>query len=1053
MRTNLFAAILLFALPVTTLMAQQSKKAAVAQPKQVVSDHERNYAAYFEQNKDMLEGFNEAELVKSLRAKNMKELAISEFVAGQKIKYIKKKMGINNSVSAPFVNKTLSSCDNIGYSYLDFTNWSGRLGDVSNSTWGACSDPIDTSLWNLGYSLGVPGCTPPGTTSGIERHTIVYGSGCFDPIAIDPSSGLPMIPYDPPGPDTVCARLGNQATGAETERLTYLIEVTPANSQLIYQYAVVYENPAAHAFDEQPFFFVSVTDSNGVLVNSQSGNTCGQFCFFADPNDTSFVSINNGAVLAKRWTSVGVDLSSYVGQTVKLEFTTGDCSLSGHWGYAYVHATCSKQQASVSICPNDTIGYLVAPPGYATYEWLDGNGISLVPPVLDDTLKLINPQIGAHYIASLGSLSALGCETQLDVFILNYSYVPVQTTVLNLLCNGVTTGNATAIVDSSILHGPFSYQWFNAQGAIPNATNPVYNTNLAGTYWVKVLNAGGCGNFLPDTAVVSSIPDYTLSPNPLQLNLCLGQQAIIHLNPILTPGTTITTNWQEFATNNLNSTTDTVVTYTANAIGPDTVVYICVSNYGCIKTDTLFVNVSGSYIADGTAIGGDTLCVGDTTQLDIKFAPASPENCGLLPSNINCTMPVVISQVGNGTTTNTANILASAYPSPFGNFRLNSKQQYLYRASELQAAGIKGGYINSLAFYVKTLAPVTTYNNYTVRMHCSTLSALTTDFDTALAEVYHPKPFHVIQGWNSIDFDQSYAWDGVSSLVVEICMDANTGGTQQNCAVENTSTNFISSTTISNFGNPVCSVLGGATPSQKRPNTRFSVCGIKADTSRFNYSWTPTIGLSDPTIINPVASPSTSTYYIVTINDTVNGCSDTAGVYVYIPAKNVSFIADTLEGGTPLTINFTNTSNTSIQNFFWNYGDTFFDIDTVYSNHSHTFYTAGEYTVSLIGTNSNGCTDTAVIVIRALTSELKVPNVFTPNSDGVNDEFILDAPGIETFSGIIFNRWGKKVFEWTDPTQGWTGKDAKDGVYYYVIKAKGVDGQEFSNEGHVTLTR
>jgi hypothetical protein len=43
-------------------------------------------------------------------------------------------------------------------------------------------------------------------------------------------------------------------------------------------------------------------------------------------------------------------------------------------------------------------------------------------------------------------------------------------------------------------------------------------------------------------------------------------------------------------------------------------------------------------------------------------------------------------------------------------------------------------------------------------MHCSTLSALTTDFDTALAEVYHPKPFHVIQGWNSIDFDQSYAW-------------------------------------------------------------------------------------------------------------------------------------------------------------------------------------------------------------------------------------------------------------------------------------------------------
>jgi hypothetical protein len=63
--------------------------------------------------------------------------------------------------------------------------------------------------------------------------------------------------------------------------------------------------------------------------------------------------------------------------------------------------------------------------------------------------------------------------------------------------------------------------------------------------------------------------------------------------------------------------------------------------------------------------------------------------------------------------------------------------------------------------------------------------------------------------------------DGVSSLVVEICMDANTGGTQQNCAVENSSTNFLSTTTISNFGNPVCSVLGGATPSQKRPEYSF----------------------------------------------------------------------------------------------------------------------------------------------------------------------------------------------------------------------------------------
>ena len=73
--------------------------------------------------------------------------------------------------------------------------------------------------------------------------------------------------------------------------------------------------------------------------------------------------------------------------------------------------------------------------------------------------------------------------------------------------------------------------------------------------------------------------------------------------------------------------------------------------------------------------------------------------------------------------------------------------------------------------------------------------------------------------------------------------------------------------------------------------------------------------------------------------------------------------------------------------------------------------------------------------------------------DGKNDEFKLDAPGIDQFSGIIFNRWGKKVFEWTDASKGWDGKDAKDGTYYYMITAKGVDGQDYTNNGHLTLTR
>ncbi len=644
----------------------------------------------------------------------------------------------------------------------------------------------------------------------------------------------------------------------------------------------------------------------------------------------------------------------------------------------------------------------------------------------------------------------------LNVLIDNYTNVPVQTTVVNLICNGVTTGSAAAIVDSSVLHGPFSYQWYNSSNvAIPGpvGTAQTLFTNQAGTYWVKVVNSGGCGNFQPDTAIIQSIPDFTLSPtpNPLQLNLCLQQSANVNLNPVLNTNTTITTVWNDFYSQNLDSNNTPSVIYTSNAIGRDTVIYTVTSNFGCVKTDTLFVDVSGSYIAEGTATGADTLCPGDSTQLGISFAAGSPETCGL--TNSNCILPVNVLQVGNGTGTNSSNILNSAYPSPFGNLRLNSKQQYLFRASEMQAAGIKGGLINSIAFFVKTVAPVSTYNNYTVRMGCTNTSVTTTDFDTSLYQVYNPKPYNVIGGWNNIDFDKAYAWDGVSNLVIEICMDANAGGTQQNCAVEHTVTNFASSAFISNFNNPVCQVLTGATPSTKRPNIKFSICGIPADTARYTYQWNPTNGLSDATIKNPVATPTSSLYYVVTITDTVNGCSDTAGVIVALPPRNVSFEADTIEGGTPLTVNFTNTSNPNLVSYYWDYADGSSDADLVLTNHTHTFASPGEYLVKLIGTNFNGCTDTATVLIRVLLSELRVPNIFTPNNDGKNDQFKLEAPGIETFSGIIFNRWGKKVFEWSNPEEGWDGKNEKDGVYYYVITAKGVDGQEYKNNGHITLAR
>ncbi len=89
---------------------------------------------------------------------------------------------------------------------------------------------------------------------------------------------------------------------------------------------------------------------------------------------------------------------------------------------------------------------------------------------------------------------------------------------------------------------------------------------------------------------------------------------------------------------------------------------------------------------------------------------------------------------------------------------------------------------------------------------------------------------------------------------------------------------------------------------------------------------------------------------------------------------------------------------------------------------------------------------------------LDLPNVFTPDGDGMNDKFAAVYRSVKEFKMIIFNRWGRKVFQTTDPGEAWDGKiggkNAAEGVYFYVVTAKGYNkGEERKREGPVHLLR
>ena len=115
-------------------------------------------------------------------------------------------------------------------------------------------------------------------------------------------------------------------------------------------------------------------------------------------------------------------------------------------------------------------------------------------------------------------------------------------------------------------------------------------------------------------------------------------------------------------------------------------------------------------------------------------------------------------------------------------------------------------------------------------------------------------------------------------------------------------------------------------------------------------------------------------------------------------------------------------------------------------------------TLYVVGTDENGCLSSASAIVQVDPCDLIIPNVFSPNSDAVNDDWRLSG-GFVSVSGWIYNRWGTLVHEgdmlsgsW-DGTEQRTGLACPDGVYYYVVQLRRADKQVKELTGHIQLLR
>lgn len=356
--------------------------------------------------------------------------------------------------------QTQNSCPNSNFNLGNFTGWEGYYGDFWNP-----------SIYN-GFAS--------------TRHTIIKAPAIMD---INTCNQLNPVP---PG-EEYSLRLGNEGVGAEAEQIRYSINVTEETSLFIYKYAVVLENPN-HDPDEQPRFTIEVTDIYGSLIDS----ACFYYYVYAHKGIPTWHSC--GEVVWKDWTTVGIDLMAYIGQTVTIKFTTRDCSEKGHFGYAYLSAYCSRLQLVFGFCPDDTITTVTAPPGFS-YKWANGD--------TTQSTTIYNPVFGM--LDSCELTSANGCKVTLTG-----AFKPTFVTA-DFEYERNCSGRPTQFYDSSTTNMNLITNWIwdfgDSSSIVTKIRNPLHVYNSGGSFHATLiaLAAEGCPDTITKLVEVISSPgaDFT----------------------------------------------------------------------------------------------------------------------------------------------------------------------------------------------------------------------------------------------------------------------------------------------------------------------------------------------------------------------------------------------------------------------------------------------------------------------------------------------------------------------------------------------------------------
>lgn len=214
------------------------------------------------------------------------------------------------------------------------------------------------------------GVVDKGYRSPLSRHTVH-----FDTTERDARTGglLRTVPQG----EAASVRLGNWSVSGDAtpqaECITYGMTVdTNEFTLLLLRYAAVLQDPE-HSPDLQPRFRLQILNQNNELIDS-----CSMADFIANPalvgNTTAGSESSQawnqapGEVMWKDWTTVGIDLGAYMGQTIFIRLITNDCGEGSHFGYAYFTLGCAQRRTLTEGCSDVPDNRFTVPSGFH-YRW------------------------------------------------------------------------------------------------------------------------------------------------------------------------------------------------------------------------------------------------------------------------------------------------------------------------------------------------------------------------------------------------------------------------------------------------------------------------------------------------------------------------------------------------------------------------------------------------------------------------------------------------------------------------------------------------------------